>query len=92
MPYLTGGLAVGDVNVRAFLNSTGVGAEDFTKTQLGWTAGAGIEMSVYANWSLKAEYLYVRLADTNGPSSNGLPSTANFSENIIRGGLNYSFR
>jgi outer membrane immunogenic protein len=92
MPYVTGGLAASDVNIRAFLNSTGAGAEDFTKTQLGWTAGGGVEVAVFSNWSLKAEYLYVRFADTNGPSSNGLPSTTNFSENIIRGGLNYSLK
>lgn len=94
MPYVTGGLAVGDVNVKSFLTSTGSGANgvDFTKTQLGWTAGAGIEVSVFSNWSLKAEYLYVRLADTNGPSDIGLPTTTYFNENIIRGGLNYSFK
>jgi len=92
MPYVTGGLVVGDVNVKSFLNSTGNQGVDFNKTQLGRTAGAGIEVSIYSNWSLKAEYLYVRLADTNGPSNIDLPTTTNFSENILRGGLNYSFK
>jgi outer membrane immunogenic protein len=95
MPYVTGGLAVGDVNVKSFLTSTGSGANgvDYTKTQAGWTAGAGIEMSIFSNWSLKAEYLYVRIPDTNGPSDNP-PTTAvtSFYESIIRGGLNYTFK
>jgi outer membrane immunogenic protein len=93
MPYVTGGLAAGNVNVKSFFNSTGVEGVDFTKTQPGWTAGAGVELSIYANWSLKAEYLYVQFAKANGPSDNPpTTSTTNFNENIIRGGLNYSFK
>jgi outer membrane immunogenic protein len=96
MPYVTGGLAVGDVNVHSFFKPTGGGGVDFTKTEFGWTAGAGLEIPVYANWSVKAEYLYVRLADTSGPSSNPTAgvtaTTTKFYENIIRAGLNYSFK
>lgn len=95
MPYVTGGLAVGDVNVKSFLTSTGSGANgvDFTKTQLGWTTGAGIEVSIFSNWSLKAEYLYIGLADANGPSDKPpITTITRFNENIIRGGLNYTFK
>ena len=93
MPYVTGGLAIGDVNVKSFLNSSGNQGVDYTKTQVGWTAGAGIEVSILSNWSLKAEYLYVRIADANGPSdSPPTTATTSFHENIIRGGLNYSFK
>lgn len=93
MFYATGGLAVGDVNVRSYLNATGGGGVDFTKTEVGWTAGAGAEMSIYSNWSLKAEYLYVRLTDTDGPGNvAGLTTTTSLDENIFRGGLNYSFK
>ncbi len=92
MPYVTAGLAAGDINVRSFLNTTGSGGVDNTKTQIGWTAGAGLETSVYSNWSVKAEYLYIQLADTNVPSNTGLPSSTKFDENVIRVGLNYSFK
>lgn len=94
MPYVTGGLAVGDVNVRSFSNISPVPGVDFTKTVAGWTVGAGIEANVNFNWSLKAEYLYVGLADANGPSniSSGVTTTTKLNENIIRAGLNYAFR
>jgi outer membrane immunogenic protein len=65
--YGTGGVAFGGVH----------GAGDFTlnidqvpvlsiatsdrKTQVGWTAGAGVEGMITSNWSVKLEYLYTDL-------------------------------
>src|SRR5271157_2220919 len=43
MPYATGGLAVGDVNVHSFLNTTGGNGVNYTQTKVGWTTGAGVE-------------------------------------------------
>jgi outer membrane immunogenic protein len=48
--YGTGGLALGQVKDAA------VG-----KTQIGWTAGAGVEWAFLPNWSAKLEYLYTDL-------------------------------
>ena len=70
-------------------------------TEAGWTVGAGVEVAFAPNWSAKAEYLFVDLADgscttdcaianANGPAI--IPSVAvKFNESIVRGGVNYRF-
>src|SRR5581483_5741775 len=55
MPYITGGLALGDVK------ATTPGFAGASSDRAGWTLGAGLEFAVAQNWSLKAEYLYVDL-------------------------------
>jgi outer membrane immunogenic protein len=70
--YGTGGAAVGDVRAN-FSNEPVSDA-----TEAGWAAGAGVEYAVARNWTAKAEYLFVNLAngscttncaiqDPNGP-------------------------
>ena len=57
-------------------------------TNLGWTAGAGVEAGFAANWSAKIEYLFVDLASNNYAvtgTSNGL------SASLFRMGVNYHF-
>jgi outer membrane immunogenic protein len=81
MPYVTGGLAVGDIDSRV----TGVGSSD--KTKAGWTVGAGVEAAIAGPWTAKVEYLYVDLG--NGDSIGGL--RPDFTTNIVRAGLNYRF-
>ena len=87
MPYVTGGLAIGDIRATtpAFAGAT--------NTQAGWTVGAGLEFAVWQNWSLKAEYLYVDLGKFNCGVSCGLPVTNNvsFTANVVRAGVNYHF-
>ena len=89
MPYVTGGLAVGDVK------STVVGFGSSTDTQTGWTAGGGLEMSIAGPWTAKVEYLYVDLGDTscNAVSCGGFgaPTDVDFRANIVRAGVNYRF-
>jgi outer membrane immunogenic protein len=70
-------------------------------TEAGWTIGAGIEVALGRNWSAKAEYLFVDLADgscttactianPNGPAL--VPNVAvKFDESIVRAGVNYRF-
>jgi outer membrane immunogenic protein len=81
MPYVTGGLAVGDIDS----NITGVGSSD--KTKAGWTVGAGVEAAIAGPWTAKVEYLYVDLG--NGDSIGGI--RPDFTTNIVRAGLNYRF-
>lgn len=82
MPYVTGGLAVGDVKT----SITGFG--DSTQTKAGWTVGGGLEANLTGPWSAKIEYLYVDL----GHADNPLPgSDSKFQTNIVRAGLNYHF-
>ena len=92
MPYVTGGVADGDINVWSGLKSTGGGGVNFTTTKAGWTAGVGLETGFFSNWTVKAEYLYVQLQNANEPSNVGRPTTTKFLENIVRVGLNYKFR
>ncbi len=55
--YGTGGLAIADTKVSA--TALGLTFND-SKTQTGWTVGAGVEWMFMPRWSLKAEYLYRR--------------------------------
>ncbi len=59
-----------------------------SKTHIGWTAGAGMEVGLTPNWSAKVEYLYIDLADRAFAAtgvSNGLESS------LLRLGVNYRF-
>ncbi|MEI9804993.1 MAG: outer membrane beta-barrel protein [Pseudolabrys sp.] len=46
LPYITGGLAAGNVKVEQ------AGVSD-SKTKLGWTAGLGVEYALFTNWSVR---------------------------------------
>lgn len=81
MPYITGGLAVGDIDAHI----GGVGSSD--KTKAGWTLGGGVEARIAGPWTAKVEYLYVDLGD--GGSIGG--ARPDFTTNIVRAGLNYHF-
>jgi outer membrane immunogenic protein len=87
MPYVTGGLAVGDIRA----SQPGFSDEE---TRAGWTAGGGVEFAFAGNWSAKAEYLYVDLGDFNcglncGNGTN--PDKVKFQTHIVRGGVNVRF-
>ena len=83
LPYVTGGLAFGDLVATA--TATNI---DETKTEVGWTVGIGAEYGFNANWSAKVEYLYMDLGSrtfaTTG-ADNGL------SASLLRLGVNYHF-
>jgi outer membrane immunogenic protein len=95
--YVTGGFAAAkvDANVTVpiqFAPNNGI----FTSshTLYGWTVGAGLEYAFWNNWSLKAEYLYVRLENQvfqfNGtivPDHGAI----NLDNHIVRAGLNWRF-
>jgi outer membrane immunogenic protein len=83
MPYLTGGLAVGNIDARVAGNST-------DSTKAGWTVGGGVEAVISGPWTAKLEYLYVDLG--NGDTIPGTGGThAEFKTNIVRAGINYKF-
>jgi outer membrane immunogenic protein len=61
--YVTGGVAFGSVrNTDTFCiqgcppGPAFIGTLSTTTTRTGWTAGAGLEYALTANWSVKAEY------------------------------------
>jgi outer membrane immunogenic protein len=85
--YATGGLAVGDIHAwDSLLGTSG------TKTEAGWTVGAGLEAMLNANWSVKLEYLYMDFGNpaifTAIPPN---PEHVSTKLNVVRVGLNYHF-
>ena len=81
MPYVTGGLAIGDIETS--IGGIGGGRD----TQVGWTVGGGVEAALDGPWTAKLEYLYVDL----GRGGTVLGSDAEFKSHIVRAGLNYRF-
>ena len=61
---------------------------DETKTEFGWTIGAGMEVGLTPRWSAKVEYLYMDLGSRSFSitgTDNGLQSS------VLRLGVNYHF-
>jgi len=87
LPYLTGGLAVADIEARSSLGSS-------TTTRAGWTVGTGVEWAVVGPWTAKVEYLYADLGKAScgaGICAVGTSTDVKLTENIVRAGLNYRF-
>jgi outer membrane immunogenic protein len=87
LPYVTGGLAVGDI--RANMPGFAVAST----TNAGWTVGGGLEVALPGNWSAKAEYLHVDLGHFNCGVDCGAagPDNVSMHDNIVRAGVNYHF-
>jgi outer membrane immunogenic protein len=90
LPFVTAGLATGDIRFHTFrLNGAGpVG--DYSKVNLGWTVGAGLETAIASTrWGIRADYRYVKFDDANGIGSTGNPISTSFDEHILRVGILY---
>lgn len=87
MPYVTGGLAVGDIKAST------PGFAGASQTNAGWAAGGGLEFALSNNWTAKAEYLHVDLGNMNCGFNCGTTANNNVSvrEDLVRGGLNFKF-
>ena len=93
--YGTAGAAFG--NVQASFSNDPVSSA----TEAGWIVGAGVEVAFAPNWSAKAEYLFVDLANGSCTTNcaiadaSGTPIIPNvavkFNESIVRGGVSYRF-
>lgn len=81
MPYVTGGLAFGDVRTTAPF----AGVSD--NNEWGYAVGLGAEFAISGPWTAKVEYLYVDL----GNSGNLGGRDTDFDANIVRLGVNYRF-
>ncbi len=85
LPFISGGAAFGDIKM-----AVPGGSE--SKTNAGWTAGAGVEYAFMGPWSAKIEYLYVDLGKaTCSAATCGLDTDVNFRSSIVRAGVNYRF-
>lgn len=86
--YGTGGFAWADNSATIFLGTD-------SHTHLGWTLGAGLEYALTRSITVKAEYLYVRLNDTNyfgnvAPPCPG-PCSLGAQVSLVRAGVNWLF-
>jgi outer membrane immunogenic protein len=95
--YATGGFAYAGEKSFASGSLTGLGSFDVSKSSSaeGWTVGAGAEYALTDNWTVKAEYLYVKLDNVNllNTTFGGTPVVISESStnNIVRVGANYKF-
>jgi outer membrane immunogenic protein len=94
LPYVTGGLAITDVNQGIVGNPLGIAQG----VSYGWTVGAGLEFVLSGPLTAKIEYLYLAHALPDCTTECGVGAvygTGNIpmglSENIFRVGLNYRF-
>jgi outer membrane immunogenic protein len=87
MPYVTGGLALGDIKAAT------PGLAGASQTNAGWTAGGGVEFALTNNWTAKAEYLHVDLGNMNCGFNCGPTASNNVSlkSDVVRGGVNFRF-
>lgn len=107
MPYLTAGLAMGEVGISnqficpacAPSTATEPSTSASSKiTRLGLTAGAGVEWMIVPHFSVRMEYIYVDLGHisstvlyTYGANTSTMTSFLRASENIARMGVNWHF-
>ncbi|MEQ8166497.1 outer membrane protein [Pelagibacterium sp.] len=84
MPYVTGGIAFGDVGYQ----QETVAGPIISESEYGWglAAGAGIEAMAANNLSLKAEYMFVNFGDFN-LSNTSVDANAH----TARAGINFHF-
>ncbi len=112
MPYITGGMAYGQVKSSASFDTSGFTVGEIggvsipagaaisqTATRVGWTLGAGADVALTDQLSLRAEYLYVdlgksRLADADfDVGDNNIVGTLDrtTTAHLVRVGFNYRF-
>jgi outer membrane immunogenic protein len=97
--YATGGAAFTTLNgTFSFVDDFGASeAASISATELGYTAGAGIEYGFWTHWSVKAEYLFVHFDRTsttgvlNFSPLNPFTHSIELRANIGRIGVNYRF-
>jgi outer membrane immunogenic protein len=72
LPYVTGGLAVGDIDFDQIILQHGSSGSVFfdeggniSDTQTGWMVGAGLQYAITDHWSARAQYQYVDLGCSN---------------------------
>jgi outer membrane immunogenic protein len=94
MPYVTGGVALGELS--GSIVGTGLGTD--SQNTLGWTVGAGAEFVIAGGLHAKAEYLYVDLGGFSCNTCGALsaipppaPVSARVTANVARVGLSYQF-
>lgn len=102
LPYVTGGVAYGGISasgVQAVAGLVSSGARQ--STNVGWAAGAGLDIALSGRLSARAEYLYLQLPGVSAPAAGITPppfpalagsfSTGLMQAHMARVGVNYRF-
>jgi outer membrane immunogenic protein len=89
--YVTGGAAF--AGVKDSINEYADGTDVHNATKSGYAVGAGLETALWANWSVKAEYLYANVGTNrvDSVSESGAYLDLKHEYQIGRIGLNYRF-
>jgi outer membrane immunogenic protein len=102
MAYVTGGLAVAQIDTRLSMKDTfGFDARVKSESvQGGWAVGVGGEYRLAPNWSVKAEYVYMDFGDKfttaeqfrgRTPAGSSINTTSRLDYQVVRAGFNYRF-
>ncbi|MBY0361527.1 MAG: porin family protein [Phreatobacter sp.] len=89
--YVTGGLAVAQMRYGYFTPAI---IENFTRTQAGWTVGAGVEYAFTPNWTARLEYRYSdygRVSNASLVAFPGFTYRHNPRSHAVRVGVTYLF-
>jgi outer membrane immunogenic protein len=66
LPYVTGGLAVGDLDFSQQLNEHNLFFREggnHSETNVGWMVGGGLQYAITNHWSARVQYQYIDLGD-----------------------------
>jgi outer membrane immunogenic protein len=103
LAYATGGLALTNLGTSNTFTDPAINQSWTTSTtKVGWTVGGGLEWALNRNWSVKAEYLYVKFASVNASGflvsatpppgyANAISTSTDLTAHIARAGVNYKF-
>jgi high affinity Mn2+ porin len=88
MIYATGGFAW---SLGRFIQTPGVVDETDRVLHLhtGWSAGAGTEVALAPNWTLRLEYLYLNFGNADVVFPSGATAGSSYDIHTARAGLNY---
>ena len=81
LPYVTGGLAIGDLDLFQRIRGLTYFFEEGGKqieTNVGWMIGGGLEYALTAHWSMRAQYQYVDLGEIDFDHGSGFGGVSNF--------------
>jgi outer membrane immunogenic protein len=90
--FAKGGVAFADER-DTVTSPLGVSSSTGTTTQVGWTAGGGLEYALDRNWSAKIEYDYLGFGSRSVPATAlvGAPGSVDLNIQRVMAGLNYRF-
>ena len=92
LPYVTGGLAVGQLHAEEGDVAANGPFGSGNRTEAGWTLGAGVEAGILPHWTVKMEGFYADFGRQQiFTNSAGTPESLKFNTAIYKVGVNYKF-